>query len=77
MSRFTRIGSSSGKTIFPRNKEVNKTKWNLIVKGDGFGNNEQEFYTDRKDNVKIVGGELVITGIREKYKKQAVSPPPN
>src|SRR5580704_9947766 len=37
---------------FSKDKEIDKTKWNLVVKGDGFGNNEQEFYTDRKDNVK-------------------------
>ena len=53
---------------FSKDKEVDKTKWNFVVKGDGFGNNEQEFYTDRKDNVKIEDGQLVITGIKEKYR---------
>jgi beta-glucanase (GH16 family) len=44
------------------------TKWNLVNKGDGFGNNELEFYTNRVDNAYHDGnGFLVIKAIKESY----------
>ncbi|MDB5273511.1 MAG: glycoside hydrolase family 16 [Chitinophagaceae bacterium] len=49
------------------------TKWTPTI-GDGcdiglcgWGNNELEYYTDRTDNVKIEGGNLVITALKESY----------
>jgi beta-glucanase (GH16 family) len=44
------------------------TKWNLVNKGDGFGNNELEFYTNRPENAYHDGnGFLVIKAIKESY----------
>jgi len=44
------------------------TKWNLVNKGDGFGNNELEFYTNRPANAYHDGnGFLVIKVIKESY----------
>jgi beta-glucanase (GH16 family) len=41
--------------------------WTIITGGDGFGNNELEYYTDRVQNVKQENGELVITAIRASF----------
>ena len=47
---------------------VDTTKWNLVNKGDGFGNNELEFYTNRTENSYHDGsGFLVIKAIKESY----------
>jgi Glycosyl hydrolases family 16 len=47
---------------------VDTSKWNMINKGDGFGNNELEFYTNRTDNAAMDGnGDLVITAKQESY----------
>jgi beta-glucanase (GH16 family) len=44
------------------------TKWNLVNKGDGFGNNELEFYTNRATNAYHDGnGFLAIKVIKEAY----------
>jgi beta-glucanase (GH16 family) len=44
------------------------TKWNLVNKGDGFGNNELQFYTNRPENAYHDGnGFLVIKAMRETY----------
>lgn len=42
-------------------------KWNLEHKGDGFGNNELQFYTPRKENVWVEDGFLRITARKEPY----------
>ncbi|MET0594653.1 MAG: family 16 glycosylhydrolase [Polyangiaceae bacterium] len=47
---------------------VDTTKWNLVNKGDGFGNNELQFYTNRTTNAYHDGnGFLVIKAIKESY----------
>ncbi len=39
-------------------------KWNYAVGGDGWGNNELEYYTDkRKENARVKKGTAQITGI--------------
>ena len=47
---------------------VDQSKWTFEVNGDGGGNGEMQFYTDRPENAKVAGGYLTITGIKEKYK---------
>ena len=47
---------------------IDKSKWNFEVNGDGGGNNEQQYYTDRPENAKVVDGHLIITAIKEDYK---------
>lgn len=42
-------------------------KWMIQVSGSGFGNNELEYYTDRKDNIHLEKGNLVITAKKEAF----------
>jgi beta-glucanase (GH16 family) len=44
-----------------------KAKWVIETGGNGFGNNELEYYTNRVDNVQVQDGKLVITAKREGY----------
>lgn len=46
----------------------NPAKWVLEHKGDGFGNNEEQYYTPRKENVYVENGVLRITVRKEKYR---------
>ncbi|WP_347050374.1 glycoside hydrolase family 16 protein [Flavobacterium olei] len=44
------------------------SKWGYNTgTGNGWGNNELQYYTDRKENVRIDNGTLKITAIREDY----------
>jgi beta-glucanase (GH16 family) len=43
-------------------------KWSFEVGGDGFGNNELQFYTDnRAKNARVKNGELIIEAHKESY----------
>ena len=42
-------------------------KWTFETGGNGFGNNELEYYTKRSKNAAIRGGKLAIRAIEEKY----------
>jgi beta-glucanase (GH16 family) len=46
---------------------VDGGKWGIDQGGGGFGNNELEYYTNRQDNVRVEGGNLIITARRENY----------
>src|SRR5919108_2563967 len=43
------------------------TKWSLEIGGNGWGNNELEYYTDRPQNAHLENGNLVITARQENY----------
>jgi beta-glucanase (GH16 family) len=43
-------------------------KWTYDVGGNGWGNHELEYYTNRPENVRVEKGKLVITARRETYK---------
>jgi beta-glucanase (GH16 family) len=43
------------------------TKWAIQTGGNGWGNNELEYYTARASNVQVSGGNLVITAVKEDY----------
>jgi beta-glucanase (GH16 family) len=43
------------------------TKWKFEVGGNGWGNHELEYYTDRPENARIEHGNLVIEARREDY----------
>jgi beta-glucanase (GH16 family) len=43
------------------------SKWSIQTGGNGWGNNELEYYTARSQNVQVQGGNLVITAIKENY----------
>lgn len=43
------------------------SKWNLQIWEPGFVNNELQSYTNRSKNIRVEGGSLKITAIREDY----------
>ena len=43
------------------------SKWTLETGGNGWGNNELEYYTNRSQNAQIQNGSLVITALKETY----------
>jgi beta-glucanase (GH16 family) len=43
------------------------SKWAIQAGGNGWGNNELEYYTTRLRNVQVSGGNLVITAMKENY----------
>ncbi len=46
------------------------SKWNYDVGGDGYGNNEAQFYTkDRLENARMENGNLIIEARKEKWGK--------
>jgi beta-glucanase (GH16 family) len=47
---------------------IDTSKWNFEVNGDGGGNNELQYYTDRPENAKVENGHLLITAIKEDYR---------
>ncbi|HZE99201.1 MAG TPA: glycoside hydrolase family 16 protein [Planctomycetota bacterium] len=51
-------------------KELDKSKWKHETGGHGFGNNEQQFYTDRAENSFVEGGGLVIVAQAEKFQNR-------
>src|SRR3954453_18951320 len=46
-------------------KELDQSKWELIVNGRGGGNKELQYY--RNENVRIADGMLVIEARKEKF----------
>jgi beta-glucanase (GH16 family) len=47
--------------------DINESKWNFVEGGTGFGNEESQFYTRRKENTRIENGHLIIEARNEKY----------
>ena len=52
--------------------ELNPARWNIEVNGDGGGNSELQYYTDREENVRLGddglgNGCLILTARRENY----------
>lgn len=52
----------------PNGSPPDPSKWVLETGGNGWGNNELEYYTDRPQNVYQQDGNLVIKVLAEKYK---------
>lgn len=46
---------------------IDGTKWVFETGSGGWGNNELQYYTDRADNARIEGGNLVIEARQESY----------
>ena len=44
-----------------------RSKWVIETGGNGWGNHELEYYTNRVDNVQVQDGNLVITARKEAY----------
>ena len=47
--------------------EIDTAKWGFEINGQGGGNNELQYYTDRSDNARIEDGSLVIEARSETY----------
>lgn len=41
--------------------------WNIEINGNGCGNSEAQYYTDREENVRLEDGNLVIQAYKEDY----------
>jgi beta-glucanase (GH16 family) len=50
---------------------LDTTKWGYIVGGGGYGNNEQQNYTSRTNNIRLENGKLVIQAIPETYENES------
>ena len=48
-------------------KEIDFTKWSVEENGHGGGNGEMQFYVDRKENIRVEDGFLVIEAIKGKF----------
>jgi beta-glucanase (GH16 family) len=51
----------------PNGSPVDRSKWVPETGGDGWGNHELEYYTDRVENASVHDGNLVVKAISEKY----------
>jgi len=51
----------------PDNSPIDPAKWTAEVGGNGWGNQELEYYTNRIDNAYQSHGSLVIKAIKERY----------
>src|SRR5712691_11668597 len=51
----------------PDGSAPDSSKWTYDIGGNGCGNNELEYYTNRAQNAQIKGGNLVITAQQEAY----------
>ncbi len=45
--------------------------WNFDIGGNGWGNNEEQYYTDRSENARLEGGNLVIETLKEDFSGSA------
>ncbi len=46
---------------------LDSNKWNYEINGNGGGNNELQYYTDRPENSSVANGALVMSSRRENY----------
>ncbi|WP_214482467.1 family 16 glycosylhydrolase [Bacillus sp. SM2101] len=52
-------------------EDIDISKWNYIEAGNGFGNNELQFYTSRQKNARLDGkGNLIIEAHMENYEQR-------
>jgi beta-glucanase (GH16 family) len=51
----------------PNGSSVDGTKWVVETGGQGWGNQELEYYTDHIENASVHDGNLVIRALEEKY----------
>ena len=65
---FSNLDSSKWNLVwsdeFPGDS-VDTNKWSFTIGGGGFGNNEQQYYTDSTENAYIENGCLVLNAIQE------------
>ncbi|MGQ1947101.1 family 16 glycosylhydrolase [Geofilum sp. OHC36d9] len=46
---------------------LNMDHWNIEINGNGGGNNEEQYYTDRVENLRVADGLLTIEARKENY----------
>ena len=46
---------------------LDESSWTIQTGGGGWGNQEAQHYTDRPENIRVEGGNLVIEGRKESY----------
>jgi beta-glucanase (GH16 family) len=51
----------------PDGSAPDRSKWTIVTGGNGWGNNESQYYTARPQNVEIQNGKLVIAAAQEEY----------
>ena len=51
----------------PNGSAPDPAKWFVEVNGTGFGNNELEYYTSRRENSHVEDGKLIITARKETF----------
>ena len=51
----------------PNGSAVDRSKWVFDIGGNGWGNQELEYYTDRIENASVHDGNLVMKALSEKY----------
>ena len=49
---------------------IDASKWSLAVNGNGGGNNELQYYTNRSENARVENGHLVIEARKEQFTGQ-------
>ncbi len=53
--------------------QIDKAKWAFEIGGNGWGNSELEYYSDRPENARIEAGHLIIEARKEDYKGRQYS----
>jgi beta-glucanase (GH16 family) len=57
----------------PAGSAPDPAKWAIDTGGHGWGNNELQFYTARRENVRQQGGHLVIEALKETFSQAGVT----
>lgn len=57
----------------PDGSAPDPAKWSYDIGGDGWGNNELEYYTSRTNNVRIEDGKLVIEARKENFAGKGIT----
>jgi beta-glucanase (GH16 family) len=52
---------------FEKDGLPDNTKWNYDIGGNGWGNNELQYYTNRSENARVANGNLIIETKKESY----------
>jgi beta-glucanase (GH16 family) len=50
--------------------KVDESIWNYNLGGNGWGNNESQYYTNRPENIRLINGCLEIEARKEKYENR-------
>lgn len=58
---------------FTGSEPINRNKWDFDLGGNGWGNNEKQYYTDRTMNARQLSGNLIIEAHKENYDDNAYS----